>query len=274
MMYSLLRIRNLTFGFVKGKPPIFDSMNFSLEAGQRVSILGANGAGKSTLINLCLGMLEPISGRVELFGQRVRQRSHFPALGFIGALGHRESYASLPNDLRLENLLRVFHAAIGGSTSDYCSSLYNELGLGKLVSARAHIGTLSKGERQRLISYLALAKKPKLLLADEPFEGLDADSAVVIRQALQHCLAQSETAMLLISHRVCECLEFANVHYRLSDGKLQNVDRDRFLIKLTVNSLPMSFSEEYPELVFERLANLASHGSLNQATLALERNHG
>lgn len=74
MNYSLLKIRDLTFGFSKGRQPISDSMNFDLEAGQRVSILGANGVCKSTLI-MCLGMLEPASGSIEL---RTEGSSAFP----------------------------------------------------------------------------------------------------------------------------------------------------------------------------------------------------
>ena len=171
--------------------------------GHVVGLVGPNGAGKSTLLNLAAGLLEPTAGSIEVLGQPT---SDDPAL--LARIGFVPQDASLYGGLSVEDHLRlgahlnpVFDDALARARID-------ELGL----RPRQRAGRLSGGQRAQLSLTLALAKRPELLLMDEPVASLDPLARREFLSVLMSTVAGHDVSVVLSSHlvsdieRICDYL--------------------------------------------------------------------
>jgi heme exporter protein A len=182
---------------------VLRDINLDVQAGSYLALLGANGAGKSTLLHT-LAMLSPATkGDLILFGASANRPS--PALrGRIGMIGHQPM---LYRDLSaLENL--VFFGKLYGVSrpAERAASLLERVGLADRASSLAK--TFSRGMVQRLSIARALMHAPDLLLADEPFSGLDVPSVVAVSDLLSELHADGKT-VILTNHDVRQSLELA-----------------------------------------------------------------
>ncbi len=151
-----------------GRSPAIEGVDFEVDAGQRVALLGPNGGGKTTLLRALLGELRPMRGTVEVRGraatvpQTERSRLDFPVSALEVAL-----MGALP---RLAWWRRPGHA-----DRDAARGALERVG----VADRAHdtFGDLSGGQRQRVLIARGLVQDAQLLLLDEPFSGLDVPAA-------------------------------------------------------------------------------------------------
>jgi ABC-type multidrug transport system ATPase subunit len=157
----------------------------TLEAGrgQVVGLFGPNGAGKSTLISVLSTTLRPTSGRVR-YGTHTVQGAGDELRGAIGVLGH-DLY--LYADLTARENLRFFGQLYGLDLSgDLDARVTDALHLARLTDrADDRVGSFSRGLRQRLALERALLHQPRLVLLDEPFTGLDDESALVLIERLR-----------------------------------------------------------------------------------------
>lgn len=193
---------------------ILDRLSFTLAAGEFVALLGANGAGKSTLLKMLAMLLGPTSGTLSLFGERcgpeaVRLRSR------IGLIGHG---SMLYRDLSpLENL--VFFGKLYGvaNVTKRAKELLEWLDL----SWRSHdpVKTFSRGMTQRVAIARALMHEPDLLLADEPFAGLDAPSMDTLARMLREQHAAGRT-IVLTNHDIAQSIQLAERAIVLREGSI------------------------------------------------------
>jgi ABC-type multidrug transport system ATPase subunit len=218
----LLELREVDFHY-PGRPaePVLRLASLAVRPGDRVGILGDNGTGKSTIPRLLLGQFAPQRGEVRLFGAPARAAHHYPALAFVGDLSFLTGGASLPADVPADKLLaacRALHPPGPAARRDY--DLWEMLGLNERRFSKP-IGELSKGMRMRVQFGLALAKRPRLLVADEATEGLDHDSRKLLLGAVRRLATQDQTAVVWITHRVDEVASLAARAYELRDGRLR-----------------------------------------------------
>lgn len=193
---------------------ILNSLSFTLGRGEFVALLGANGAGKSTLLKLLAMLLGPTSGTLTLFGERcgpeaTRLRSR------IGLIGHG---SMLYRDLSpLENL--VFFGKLYGvaNVTKRAKDLLDWLDL----SWRSHdpVKTFSRGMTQRVAIARALMHEPDLILADEPFAGLDAPSMDTLSRMLRELHAAGRT-IVLTNHDIAQSIELAARAIVLREGSI------------------------------------------------------
>lgn len=199
---------------------ILADLAFEVPSGQFVALLGANGAGKSTLLKIIAGLMEPSRGRLDLFGtpawgsDGVEQRCS-EARRRIGLIGHTPM---LYRDLTArENL--VFFARLHRlpGPARRADQLLDMLAL----TPRAHdaVKTFSRGMVQRVAIARALLTDPELLLADEPFAGLDAPSRRVLEGILGSLHAQGKT-IILTNHDIPQSLGLAQHVLVLREGRL------------------------------------------------------
>jgi heme exporter protein A len=193
---------------------VLRDLNFSVAPGEFVALLGANGAGKSTLLKILAMLLGPTSGTLRLFGEpctletaRLRSR--------IGLIGHG---AMLYRDLSpLENL--TFFGRLYGVSepAKRAMELLEWLELG--WRAKDPVKTFSRGMLQRVAIARALMHEPELLLADEPFAGLDAPSMDALASMLTTLHRQGRT-VILTNHDIPQSLLLAKRTIVLRGGAI------------------------------------------------------
>lgn len=221
----VLNIEKLEFSYTKRSKRslvLVDIRELAIQQGEIVGIVGDNGSGKSTLAKLILGLYSPLSGTIQIFGQEIKKGFHAPGLAYIGDPAYAPGWLGLPVNFLVGELIQAFQKVLKNSgTKLSFPSLDKDLGLTKLLSRR--IRDLSKGERMKLMVYLALSKQPELLIADEATDGIDSNIKPIVLEAVRRIVEQG-SSVLWITHKRIELAKLsANKVYRLiSNNKDDN----------------------------------------------------
>ncbi len=181
----------------RGVERIIRELDLTVHEGQHLALIGPNGAGKTTLLRLMAQLLRPDEGKVALFPDEPGMQGHVRSRRALGLL-MEGSY--LYEGLTVEENLRFYGVLFA------VPHLQRQIeeGLARLqLAAVRHklVGTLSKGMRKRLAFLRAILHQPRLLLLDEPFDGLDERSIRMLQQWLAE-LAAKRCTMIVISHDV------------------------------------------------------------------------
>jgi branched-chain amino acid transport system ATP-binding protein len=204
---ELVRTENLCLSF--GGIVVADNINFSLNEGERLAVIGANGAGKTTFINIVTGFLRARSGRIFFAGKditklpprsivhlglgrsfqlpqlfldhTVRQCLELAAVGRIGALSLLTPLADAVDQSEIEQTLEVTGLALRGD---------------EMASA------LGEGERKLLDVAMALVLRPKLLIMDEPTSGVASEEKHGIMETVMNALAERKVTSWFVEHDV------------------------------------------------------------------------
>lgn len=191
---------------------VLKDLSFEVARGMIVSVLGANGAGKSTLLKLLATLTSPTSGRLELFGRPpdgARSRAR------IGLVGHE---TMLYRDLTaLENVMLT--ARLHGVPEARARALTMLDRLGVAERAGDAVRNLSRGTAQRVAIARALVHGPDLLIADEPFTGLDVGSCGVVERVFSEFRARGGT-IVMSGHDVEQALRLGEHVLLLMEGRL------------------------------------------------------
>ncbi len=166
-------------------------LNLQVEAGEALALLGPNGAGKSTLLRLCATSLVPTSGLLRLFGAEVKSNAR-EVRRHIGFLSHQSFL--YPDLTPTENLLFYAEMFSVSAARQRVGELIERVGVSGW--ANRPVRTLSKGLEQRCALARALLHSPRLLLLDEPFNGLDADAAEMLSATLREEERRGTTVMM------------------------------------------------------------------------------
>ncbi|MBM0225342.1 MULTISPECIES: ABC transporter ATP-binding protein [Micromonospora] len=178
-----------------------------LPAGRIAALVGPNGAGKSTLLHLAVGLLRPDAGAVRIFGEAPYDNpAVLPEIGFVA------QDTPLYRDFTAAELVQL-----GGRLNKRWDAALARNRLAQLgIPPKLPVGKLSGGQRAQVALALALAKRPRVLLLDEPVASLDPLARREFLQSLMGSVAESETTVLLSSHlladleRVCDYLIVLN----------------------------------------------------------------
>src|SRR5688572_6354657 len=188
-------------------------LDLSVPAGCIYGFLGPNGAGKTTTIRLLLDLLRPDRGTISLFGQPL-DRGHRAALGQVGALVESPSlYGHLTGRENLEVTRRLL-----GAPRERIDAALERIDL--VESAGRRVREYSLGMRQRLAIGLALLGAPRLLVLDEPSNGLDPAGIVDLRRLLRGLAAEGIT-VFVSSHLLAEIEQIASHVGVLQAGRLR-----------------------------------------------------
>ena len=200
-MTDLLHIDNLTAGY--GAVQVLHGVNLSLASGGRLALIGRNGVGKTTLLKAVMGLADVKAGQVRLDGLDItkwsaRERAH-AGIGYVPQT--RDIFPSLTVE---ENLL----AGLKGRPR---SALNEAYALFPRLAERRQNGVqqLSCGEQQMLSVARTLLGKPRLLLLDEPLEGLAPIICIELMRAFEHLAQDTGVAVLLVEQKVDDALRFA-----------------------------------------------------------------
>nr|WP_184082779.1 ABC transporter ATP-binding protein [Afipia massiliensis] len=212
----MLEVANLTTAY-RGLIAISD-ISINVDSGEIVTVAGANGAGKSTLLKSIAGMEKPKSGTVSFVGDRI---DNIPAhlitargLAFVPENKRLFPRLSVADNLRLGSYLHRGSPDRDGPL-EFVFKLFPRLE--ERLSQRA--ATLSGGEQQMLAIARALMTRPRLLMLDEPSQGIMPKLVDEIFRAVQQIRANGVT-VLLVEQRLSESLEISDRAYVLQTGKV------------------------------------------------------
>lgn len=202
----------------KGREVVRD-VALRVDAGEIVGLLGPNGAGKTTCFYMIVGLVPLDRGTIALDGQDI-SRLPMHARARLG-LGYLPQEPSVFRRLSVEDNVRAILETLPGMTADErrhrAEELLAELHLG---DRRDTLGiSLSGGERRRVEIARALATRPKFILLDEPFAGVDPISVIDIQHLIAH-LRQLGIGILITDHNVRETLKICDRAYILSEGRV------------------------------------------------------
>jgi ABC-2 type transport system ATP-binding protein len=198
-----------------------DGLSLRVAEGEIYAFLGLNGAGKTTTIRMLLGMIKPTNGSATVQGKRVEMGSREPwaQVGYLV-----ESPRCYPELTVYENL-EVARRLHPGTSPQAVSRIIERMGLAVYADRRA--GNLSQGNAQRLGLAKALLHNPKLILLDEPANGLDPAGIVEIRELLLELTREQGVTVFMSSHILAEVARLAKRIGIIHKGRLlQELDID------------------------------------------------
>ena len=215
MTATLLRFEELglTYPTPKGPYPVLEGINFEVQAGEFVCVIGHSGCGKSTLLNTVSGFAKPTSGRVLLKGNPIQRPGPDRMVVFQG-------YALLPWLSAYDNVaLAIESVKPQLSEREKREIVMEHLELVGLTQAAEKLITqLSGGMKQRVAIARALAIRPEVLILDEPFGALDAITKEELQEELLKIWNTQKCTVLMITHDIDEALFLADRLVMMTNG--------------------------------------------------------
>ncbi|QRN03333.1 lipoprotein-releasing ABC transporter ATP-binding protein LolD [Legionella sp. MW5194] len=201
--------------------PVLNGIDFAVQAGDRIAVVGPSGSGKSTLLHLLGGLDKPSEGQVRMQGvdwqsltEKKRCQLRNQKLGFVYQFHHL-----LPEFSALENVAMPLLLGDQSITDarEQALLMLDKVGLAHRVTHKP--AQLSGGERQRVAIARALVHQPQCVLADEPTGNLDHATAVKIFELMLKLNEQFNTALVIVTHDK-QLAERMDKRYAIQDGRL------------------------------------------------------
>jgi len=221
---SIIKITNLTKQYknalaVKG-------INFEINKGKIMGLLGPNGCGKSTTIGMMLGLIKPTSGSVTINGLNIENNR----TNLLEKMNFISPYVELPKKLTVEENLKVYGKMYGvKNLKEKIFELMEKLNL--IDFKKRQTGELSSGQKNRVSLAKALINDPEILLLDEPTASLDPDVGDYIRAFIEDFASNKKTTILLASHNMNEVERLCHEVMMMKNGKIIDKGKSTDLIK-------------------------------------------
>ena len=212
MISNVLQIKNLQKGFKDTQ--VVNLSSLSVQQGEIYGFLGPNGAGKTTTMKMILSLISRTAGEIEVFGQSIGTDKQY--LNQIGSMIEEPSY--YPNLTGYENLL-VFQKILGFDKKNIQETL-KIVGLDQPKNKKKLVKDYSLGMKQRLALAFALVKKPRLLILDEPTNGLDPAGIHEIRELIIKLAKEQGITVLISTHILSEVEHIADRVGIINHGQL------------------------------------------------------
>ena len=220
-MESIIKTESLSKSFKRGSNTLFavKNVNFTLNEGDFVNIIGRSGSGKSTFLNLLSGLLKPTEGKIFAkgkdmsdFSDREISKYRNEVIGFVP-----QSLGTLPNLNVLENVsLPYYLFKRDDSAYEKAAMLLDEMGILHLKDDFPK--NLSGGELKRVLIARSMINSPELLILDEPTSDLDKNTTMEIMDLLKKINSKG-TALIIVTHEL-DILKYGNTLCQMEDGSL------------------------------------------------------
>lgn len=256
----LAEIKNVTKR-IAGKV-IIDDVSFTLRKGEIIALVGPNGAGKTTLLSLITNLLMLDSGTVKLNGINIEKdpKKSLQEVSFM------QDNSTLYQHLTGYQHLK-FIANVKDKKPKDMEAVIDRLKIKEYINNK--VSSYSLGMKQHLLLAIALLSNPKLLIMDEPLNGLDPTSSLLVREIILD-LKKSGTTVLFSSHlldeidKISDRIIFIKSGKVLAEKNLKEIDKDSKTFNLKVNDM------EHAMVVLEKLDEIIRIQKINEDTLQLE----
>ena len=215
---TLLELKNLSLSF--GHRQILEKINFEINQGEILGMLGPNGVGKSTIFNLITGLIKPNAGDIYIKNEKINDYPIFVRTSKF-KIGYVPQYGGYFYDLTLlENLKAVSEILIKDprDRSEKINYLISKFDLSQISSIKARF--LSGGQKKKLVIAMALLGDPELLLLDECFAALDVMTIKMLQQIIVNLQSENRITICICDHQARDLLTCVDVAIVLSDGKV------------------------------------------------------
>ena len=215
MSDSVINLTKIRFAYPGGRL-VLNDLDFHLHAGDRIGLVAPNGSGKTTLFHILMGLIQPLSGTIEVFGKARREEKDFLEVRRRVGLLFQDADDQLFSPTVLEDV--AFGPLNLGKSRDEAVSVairtLEFLGLGGFEDRVTH--KLSGGEKRLVALATVLSMEPEVLLLDEPSSGLDVDT----KARLIEILDSLDLTIFLISHEFDFISKAARHVYTMQDGRI------------------------------------------------------
>tara|TARA_Y100000590_G_scaffold10633_1_gene13093 strand:+ start:4257 stop:4979 length:723 start_codon:yes stop_codon:yes gene_type:complete len=192
-------------------------INFKIEKGSIVGLLGPNGCGKTTTIGMILGLIKPTSGVVLIDNKNIENEKNRTQI--LEKVNFISPYVELPKKLTVQENLKVYGKMYGvNNLQDKISDLMKHLNL--IEFEKRKTGELSSGQKNRVSLAKALINDPEILLLDEPTASLDPDVGDYIRTYIESFASKRGTTILLASHNMNEVERLCSKVMMMKNGQI------------------------------------------------------
>ncbi len=213
MTSAVIEVRNVNkqYGITKA----VRNLNFKINKGSVIGLLGPNGCGKSTTIGMMLGLIKPTSGEVIINNKSIEKNrtSILQKMNFISP------YIELPKKLTIEENLKVYGRMYGvKNLKDKIFDLLKKLNLTEFKERKT--GELSSGQKNRVSLAKALINEPDILLLDEPTASLDPDVGDYVRSIIEDFASNNKKTILIASHNMNEVERLCDEVMMMKSGEI------------------------------------------------------
>ena len=246
-MIPILKLNNVTKIYNRKK--VVDNLSLMLFEGEIFGFIGPNGAGKSTTIKMICGLTSISSGSIFINGYSI-DKNFEKAIAQVGAV---VEYPQLYPYLSGRANLKLFAKFYGKSAKDRIPNIIKILKMEDFIDKR--VSTYSLGMKQRLGIGQAMLNKPKLLILDEPTNGLDPEGIKDIRNLLLTLASREKMAIIISSHNLAELEQICNQIAVLRSGKLLSFRNMSDITKEVENNQRICIHVNYPNYAGQLLQN-------------------
>ena len=205
-MSTILECNGLSHNY--GKKKALDDVSFTIESGKIVGLFGPNGSGKTTLIKILVGMIHDENGSVNICGNPVGAKSK----AVVSYLPDRIPYST---DKKISDILGSYAFMFEDFDRKEAEKSLEELG----IHSDDIIGKLSKGNSEKLQVIIAMSRKAKLYILDEPFNGIDPVARESIVKIMLRMVPE-DSSLLLSTHQISDIEQILDEAVFLRDGKI------------------------------------------------------
>tara|TARA_B100000424_G_scaffold60480_1_gene43837 strand:- start:272 stop:994 length:723 start_codon:yes stop_codon:yes gene_type:complete len=194
-----------------------NDLNFKIDTGKIIGLLGPNGCGKTTTIGMILGLIKPTQGEILVNGKNVEIEKN--RIQVLEKMNFISPYVELPKKLTVkENLIVYGKMYEVKNLKERIEKLTIDLNLSEFQNRKT--GELSSGQKNRVSLAKSLINRPEILLLDEPTASLDPDTGDYIRSYIENYASKNNTTILLASHNMSEVERLCSKVMMMKSGKI------------------------------------------------------
>ena len=214
----LIRLEKISLSF--GKRQILDNVNFHVNSGEILGMLGPNGVGKSTLFNLIIGLIKPDFGSIiineeNVLNYPIAERTQKFKIGYVPQYGGYFHDLTLLDNLKAVSEVLIKNVTDRNTKIDYLISRFE---LDSILGIQAKF--LSGGQKKKLVIAMALIGDPKVLLLDECFAALDVMTIKMLQELIVSLQAEKNISICICDHQARDLLSCVDVAIILSNCKI------------------------------------------------------
>lgn len=254
----MIEVRQLVKKF--GKLDVLKGLDLNVHKGSIYGLVGANGAGKTTLLKLIAGIYRPDQGSILVEGQQVFENNRV-----------KENIIFIPDDLfyfsqySIRETADFFRQVYPTWDEDRFTELTEVFG----IDVKRRVTRLSKGMKRQVAFWLALSVKPRVLILDEPLDGLDPMIRSRVKKLLLADVAEREMSILISSHNLRELEDICDYMGILHDGRII-IESELDTLKRGISKVQTAFLEGIPEELL-KAENILYHEKRGSVHLLIMR---